>query len=382
MVLLGVLDLTGIPQIIEGLAGRQAFSNGHKMDSFDAGENVGSGLVQLIAILLLLRGAKGFKSPDVKPDVEPDVDPKDVKPSESPEAALRAKLLKHPKIADAAQLDRLLGNAKLADALQLERLLDNPKLADGAQLERLLGDAKLADAAQLERLLGNAKVADAAQLERLLGRITDAAQLERLLGNAKLADAAQLERLLGRVADAAQLERLLSNAKLVDAAQLERLLGRVADATHLERLLAHVTDGAQLDTLLNLVGNDAGRLENMLNRIGDANDLERFLRAGYSIWEGQFGPAKAEAVRAADYAAANGGAAQSGYAGNRPYGNNGGNPADMILPRKDAAGNPIAYTEYDIHPRRPGVNRGPERIVIGGGRRYYTGTHYRSFTQF
>jgi guanyl-specific ribonuclease Sa len=54
----------------------------------------------------------------------------------------------------------------------------------------------------------------------------------------------------------------------------------------------------------------------------------------------------------------------------------------MILPRKDASGNPITYREYDIHPYTPGVNRGPERIVIGGGRRYYTSDHYRSFTAF
>src|SRR6516162_4128661 len=248
------------------------------------------------------------------------------------------------------------------DETKIKAIEDNGALSDAQkEVELRPIEQELADRFR-QRLLGNPKVADAAQANRLLtnAKVTDGAQLERMLANAKVADATQLERMLGnaKVADAGQLERLLGHATVTDAAQVERLLAspRVADATQLERMLAH---------------------------LNDATDLERFLANGNPIWEGTTGPAPAEATAAADYAAANGGAAQPGYAGNRAYGNNGLTTNDMILPRKDGIGNPITYKEYDIHPRTPGVNRGAERVVIGSdGRRYYTSDHYRSFTQF
>lgn len=39
------------------------------------------------------------------------------------------------------------------------------------------------------------------------------------------------------------------------------------------------------------------------------------------------------------------------------------------------------YREYDLHPRVPGQDRGPERLVIDqtSGKAYYTGDHYRTF---
>ena len=39
------------------------------------------------------------------------------------------------------------------------------------------------------------------------------------------------------------------------------------------------------------------------------------------------------------------------------------------------------YREYDVHPRVPGRDRGPERLVIEQttGRAYYTRDHYRTF---
>jgi len=39
------------------------------------------------------------------------------------------------------------------------------------------------------------------------------------------------------------------------------------------------------------------------------------------------------------------------------------------------------YREYDVHPRVPGRDRGPERLVVDRttGRAYYTGDHYRTF---
>jgi ribonuclease T1 len=39
------------------------------------------------------------------------------------------------------------------------------------------------------------------------------------------------------------------------------------------------------------------------------------------------------------------------------------------------------YREYDVHPRTPGLDRGPERLVINQatGRAYYSADHYRTF---
>jgi ribonuclease T1 len=39
------------------------------------------------------------------------------------------------------------------------------------------------------------------------------------------------------------------------------------------------------------------------------------------------------------------------------------------------------YREYDVHPRTPGQDRGPERLVINQatGRAYYSADHYRTF---
>jgi len=53
------------------------------------------------------------------------------------------------------------------------------------------------------------------------------------------------------------------------------------------------------------------------------------------------------------------------------------------LPALDSGGNPMNYTEWDVNPFIKGVNRGPERVVIGGdGSAYYTGDHYETFLQF
>jgi guanyl-specific ribonuclease Sa len=42
---------------------------------------------------------------------------------------------------------------------------------------------------------------------------------------------------------------------------------------------------------------------------------------------------------------------------------------------------PARYREYDVHPTRPGRNRGPERLVIDQrtGKAYYTPDHYDTF---
>ncbi|MDO4712288.1 MAG: RHS repeat-associated core domain-containing protein, partial [Candidatus Saccharibacteria bacterium] len=66
----------------------------------------------------------------------------------------------------------------------------------------------------------------------------------------------------------------------------------------------------------------------------------------------------------------------------KPYQNNpqkfgtGEKPPDF-----DRLGQPIKYREYDVHPLKPGVNRGRERIVVGNDSSiYYTNDHYETFT--
>lgn len=66
---------------------------------------------------------------------------------------------------------------------------------------------------------------------------------------------------------------------------------------------------------------------------------------------------------------AQGGEPPAGYVGGRAFHNR-----ERRLP----AGR---YREYDLRPRVPGQDRGPERLVIERttGRAYYTGDHYRTF---
>lgn len=86
------------------------------------------------------------------------------------------------------------------------------------------------------------------------------------------------------------------------------------------------------------------------------------------------------ALDVAIYADAHGGAAQPGFAGNRPFYDN-GNGAD--LPDRDSSGRRIRYREYDVHPLRDGVPRGSERVVLGSdGSAYYTSDHYKHFKKF
>lgn len=80
------------------------------------------------------------------------------------------------------------------------------------------------------------------------------------------------------------------------------------------------------------------------------------------------------------YADAHEGRARPGYAGNRPFHDN-GNGAD--LPDRDRAGRRITYREYDVRRLRKGVPRGAERVVLGSdGSAYYTRDHYKSFKRF
>jgi guanyl-specific ribonuclease Sa len=59
---------------------------------------------------------------------------------------------------------------------------------------------------------------------------------------------------------------------------------------------------------------------------------------------------------------------------------NDGRGNGQILPMMDSAGQNITYREYDVNPFTPGVNRGPERLVVGSdGSAYYTADHYITF---
>jgi guanyl-specific ribonuclease Sa len=71
--------------------------------------------------------------------------------------------------------------------------------------------------------------------------------------------------------------------------------------------------------------------------------------------------------------------APEGYEGGRIFHNSARN-GEQPLPHTDADGRPIAYREWDVNPKTPGVNRGAERLVTGSdGSAYYTADHYRTF---
>ena len=69
------------------------------------------------------------------------------------------------------------------------------------------------------------------------------------------------------------------------------------------------------------------------------------------------------------------GKTMEGYEGGRNFGN-----FERLLPQNDKKGQRIRYREWDVNPRRPGVNRGAERMITGSDNHaYYTSDHYKSF---
>ena len=71
------------------------------------------------------------------------------------------------------------------------------------------------------------------------------------------------------------------------------------------------------------------------------------------------------------------GKAPEGYVGGRKFGN-----YEKRLPITGPGGRPMKYQEWDVNPKKPGKNRGPERLVTSADRRaWYTGDHYESFTE-
>ncbi len=67
--------------------------------------------------------------------------------------------------------------------------------------------------------------------------------------------------------------------------------------------------------------------------------------------------------------------APHGYYGGRSFQNR-----EKRLPQRGRNGASIQYREWDVHPRRDGIDRGAERLVTGSdGSAWYTADHYRSF---
>jgi ribonuclease T1 len=69
------------------------------------------------------------------------------------------------------------------------------------------------------------------------------------------------------------------------------------------------------------------------------------------------------------------GKAPEGYVGGRVFQNR-----ERRLPKRDASNQSISYQEWDVLPKKKGVNRGPERLVTGNNTAaYYTPDHYETF---
>lgn len=69
------------------------------------------------------------------------------------------------------------------------------------------------------------------------------------------------------------------------------------------------------------------------------------------------------------------GHAPDGFVGGREFQNK-----EKRLPAKDAANKRIRYSEWDVHPKEKGQNRGPERLVTGSDHSaYFTKDHYKTF---
>ncbi len=69
--------------------------------------------------------------------------------------------------------------------------------------------------------------------------------------------------------------------------------------------------------------------------------------------------------------------AMPGYVGGRNFQNR-----ERRLAIKDNTGKKIKYQEWDVNPKRGGVNRGVERLVTGSDNRaWYTNDHYLTFVE-
>ncbi|MFN0214947.1 MAG: ribonuclease domain-containing protein [Saprospiraceae bacterium] len=71
------------------------------------------------------------------------------------------------------------------------------------------------------------------------------------------------------------------------------------------------------------------------------------------------------------------GHAPDGFVGGREFQNR-----EKQLPAKDSKNKRIRYSEWDVHPKIQGQNRGPERLVTGSDHSaYFTKDHYKTFVK-
>ncbi len=69
--------------------------------------------------------------------------------------------------------------------------------------------------------------------------------------------------------------------------------------------------------------------------------------------------------------------APNGYVGGRNFQNR-----ENRLDKKNASGKKIVYQEWDVNPKKGGVNRGAERLITGSDNRaWYTNDHYKTFQE-
>lgn len=69
------------------------------------------------------------------------------------------------------------------------------------------------------------------------------------------------------------------------------------------------------------------------------------------------------------------GEAPANHVGGREFENR-----ERRLPKKDDQGRKLRYSEWDVHPKKSGQNRGPERLITGSDHSaWYTGDHYKTF---
>jgi guanyl-specific ribonuclease Sa len=75
------------------------------------------------------------------------------------------------------------------------------------------------------------------------------------------------------------------------------------------------------------------------------------------------------------------GRSPSGYVGGRQFMND-GRGGTSALPRRDGSGRALTYHEYDVNPKVDGVDRGPERLVVGSDdSAYWTSDHYVTWSR-
>ncbi len=85
--------------------------------------------------------------------------------------------------------------------------------------------------------------------------------------------------------------------------------------------------------------------------------------------------APAYVLKVLQYIRNNNGQAPDGYVGGREFLNR-----EKKLPAKAPDGKKIRYSEWDVHPKEKGKNRGPERLVTGSDHSaYYSNDHYKHF---